>query len=222
MFERYTEKARKVIVASQREAQHFRHNYIGTEHLLAALFDEPGPHREVLVASGLTHDLVRTMIGNICGVGDSEPNAQIPFTPRSKECLEVALREALSLGHNYIGPEHLLLGLVRQNEGTGARLIYDFGPDTHILIREMMIAKLRGEKERTVPPELDTIAAVASRMIDELTIAAAEQALERLKLEAERLREHLPSSLLPIIDWDKLTLADTRTLADLLRKAAPD
>ena len=126
MFERFTERARQVIVLAQEEARVLRHNYIGTEHMLLGLLREgDGVAARVLGSLDVTLDEVRAEVTRIVGEGDSESQGQIPFTPRAKKVLEMALREALSLGHNYIGTEHVLLGLVRESEGVAARILGD-------------------------------------------------------------------------------------------------
>ena len=126
MFERFTERARQVIVLAQEEARALRHNYIGTEHLLLGLMREAdGVAARVLGSLEVSLDEVRGDVGRIVGEGDSESQGQLPFTPRAKKVLELALREALSLGHNYIGTEHVLLGLVRESEGVAARILGD-------------------------------------------------------------------------------------------------
>jgi ATP-dependent Clp protease ATP-binding subunit ClpC len=127
VFERFTEEARQVVVLAQHEARELGHNYIGTEHLLLGLLrqeQELGAH--VLDSLELTLEDVRTQVARIVGRGDAVASGQIPFTPRAKKVLELSLRESLALGHNYIGTEHLLLGLVRENQGVAARILVEF------------------------------------------------------------------------------------------------
>ncbi len=139
MFERFTERARQVIVLAQEEARSLRHNYIGTEHLLLGLLREAdGVAARVLGSLDVTMEEVRSEVSRIVGEGDSESQGQIPFTPRAKKVLELALREALSLGHNYIGTEHVLLGLVRESEGVAARILGDLDVDTERVRGEVM------------------------------------------------------------------------------------
>ena len=115
---------------AQEEARELKHNYIGTEHLLLGLLrEEEGVGANVLESLGVTLEGVRGQVGRIVGQGDEVTTGQIPFTPRAKKVLELGLREALSLGHNYIGTEHLLLGLARENDGVGCRILLDFGAD---------------------------------------------------------------------------------------------
>src|ERR687889_572717 len=121
MFERFTERARQVVVLAQEEARTLKHNYIGTEHILLGLLrEEEGLAARVLESLDITVERVRAQVVRIVGSGEEVTSGQIPFTPRAKKVLELALREALSLGHNYIGTEHILLGLVRENEGVAA------------------------------------------------------------------------------------------------------
>ncbi len=139
MFERFTERARQVIVLAQEEARNLRHNYIGTEHLLLGLLREAdGVAARVLGSLDVTLEEVRGEVSRIVGEGDSESQGQIPFTPRAKKVLELALREALSLGHNYIGTEHVLLGLVRESEGVAARILGDLDVDPERVRQEVM------------------------------------------------------------------------------------
>ena len=130
MFERFSPSGRQVIVLAQDEARRFNHNYIGTEHLLLGLLAEPeGVARRALLAVGVTLDDARTRVQTAVGRGKRPPSGHIPFTPSAKKVLELALREALSLHHDYIGTEHLLLGLIREREGLGARLLIESGID---------------------------------------------------------------------------------------------
>ena len=143
MFERFTERARQVVVLAQDEARLLEHNYIGTEHLLLGLIREEGIAARVLVELDITLEEVRAQVARIIGKGEQAAAGQIPFTPRAKRVLELALREGLSLGHVSIGTEHILLGLVRENEGVAARILLDYGagPET---IRRAVIRQLGG------------------------------------------------------------------------------
>jgi ATP-dependent Clp protease ATP-binding subunit ClpA len=147
VFERFTEPARQAIVWSQQEAAELRHNYIGTEHILLGLLREKeGVAARVLETLGITIEEVRTQVAGIIGQGDEAPRGQIPFTPRAKRVLELALQESLALGHNHIGSEHVLLGLARENNGVAARILLDFDAEA---------SKIRGEVFRelgTAPP----------------------------------------------------------------------
>jgi ATP-dependent Clp protease ATP-binding subunit ClpC len=160
MFERFTERARQVVVLAQDEARALRHNYIGTEHLLLGLIrEEEGLGARVLESLGVTLEQVRDRVRAI--VGEGEPDAavagQIPFTPDAKKTLELALREALTLGHNYIGTEHVLLGLVRAGDGVGYAILEEHGAGAE-RIREEILRLLGGpvggsvSAIHTVPP----------------------------------------------------------------------
>jgi ATP-dependent Clp protease ATP-binding subunit ClpC len=140
VFERFTERAKQVVVLAQDEARALRHNYIGTEHILLGLLrEEEGLAARVLESLDITVEEVRAQVARIIGPGD-EPivSGQIPFTPRAKKVLELSLREALALKHNYIGTEHILLGLVRENEGVAARILLDFDADAEKIRSEIM------------------------------------------------------------------------------------
>src|SRR6201747_1554770 len=144
MFERFTERARQVVVLAQEEARTLKHNYIGTEHILLGLLrEEEGLAARVLESLDITVERVRAQVVRIVGSGEEVTSGQIPFTPRAKKVLELALREALSLGHNYIGTEHILLGLARENEGVAARILLDFDADSE-KIRNEVIRMLSG------------------------------------------------------------------------------
>ncbi len=148
MFERFTERARQVVVLAQEEARRLSHNYIGTEHILLGLLrEEEGLAARVLESLDVTIERVRTEIRRLVGSGEEVTSGQIPFTPRAKKVLEIALREALSLGHNYIGTEHILLGLVREDEGVAARILLSFDLDAE-RIRNEVIRALTGPGER--------------------------------------------------------------------------
>ncbi len=153
MFERFTERARQVVVLAQEEARALKHNYIGTEHLLLGLLrEEEGIAAQVLTGLEVTLDEVRIQVAQIVGVGDESAAGQIPFTPRAKKVLELALREALSLGHNYIGTEHILLGLIKENEGVAARILLEFDADSEKIRNEIM-RKLTGSARRSPVPQ---------------------------------------------------------------------
>ena len=139
MFERFTERARQVVVLTQEEARGLKHSYIGTEHILLGLFrEQEGLAARVLESLGLTIEEVRADVARIVGQGAEVRTGQIPFTPRAKRVLELALREALSLGHNYVGTEHILLGLVRVNQGGAARILGDLDADAEKIRTEII------------------------------------------------------------------------------------
>jgi Clp amino terminal domain, pathogenicity island component len=148
LFERFTERARQVIVLAQEEARMLKHNYIGSEHILLGLLrEEEGLAARVLESLDITVERVRADVIRLVGSGDELTSGQIPFTPRAKKVLELSLNEALSLGHNYIGTEHILLGLVRVNDGVAARVLLDFAADAD-MIRDEMIRMLSGPEAR--------------------------------------------------------------------------
>jgi ATP-dependent Clp protease ATP-binding subunit ClpC len=124
MFERFTDRARRVVVLAQEEARLLNHNYIGTEHILLGLIhEEEGVAARALTELGVSLEAIRVEVVEIIGQGAAAPTGHLPFTPRSKKVLELSLREALQLGHNYIGTEHILLGLIREGEGVAARVL---------------------------------------------------------------------------------------------------
>jgi hypothetical protein len=139
MFERFTERARQAVVLGQEEARTLKHNYIGTEHILLGLLrEEEGIASRVLRSLGIKTERVREQVMRIVASGEEVTPGQIPFTPRAKEVLELALREALSLGHNYIGTEHILLGIGRENHGVAARILLDFDADAESIRNEVI------------------------------------------------------------------------------------
>src|SRR6059058_2284763 len=130
MFERFTDRARRVVVLAQEEARMLNHNYIGTEHILLGLIHEgEGVAAKALESLGISLEAVRQQVEEIIGQGQAAPTGHIPFTPRAKKVLELSLREALQLGHNYIGTEHILLGLIREGEGVAAQVLQKLGAD---------------------------------------------------------------------------------------------
>jgi ATP-dependent Clp protease ATP-binding subunit ClpC len=144
MFEKFTDKARRVVVLAQEEAKLLNHNYIGTEHILLGLIHEgEGVAAKALEALGINLEGVREQVQEIIGQGQQAPTGHIPFTPRAKKVLELSLREALQLGHSYIGTEHLLLGLIREGEGVAAQVLTKLGADTN-KVRQQVIQLLSG------------------------------------------------------------------------------
>ena len=156
MFERFTERARQVIVLAQAEARALEHNYIGTEHLLLGLLrEEEGIAARVLMSFDVTVDEVRAQVARIIGQGDEVVGGHIPFTPRSKKILELSLREALAVGHNYIGTEHILLGLMREGEGVAVRILLDFGASPAAVRDEVLRLLTSSRGEVGAPPPLN-------------------------------------------------------------------
>ena len=130
MFERFTDRARRVVVLAQEEARMLNHNYIGTEHLLLGLIHEgDGVAAKALESLGVSLEAVRAQVEEIIGQGQEAPSGHIPFTPRAKTVLELSLRESRQLGHDYIGTEHILLGLLREGEGVAAQVLVRLGAD---------------------------------------------------------------------------------------------
>ncbi|WP_460660681.1 ATP-dependent Clp protease ATP-binding subunit [Kribbella swartbergensis] len=144
MFERFTDRARRVVVLAQEEARMLSHNYIGTEHILLGLIHEgEGVAAKALESLGISLEAVRSQVEEIIGQGQQAPSGHIPFTPRAKKVLELSLREALQLGHNYIGTEHILLGLIREGEGVAAQVLVKLGADLN-KVRQQVIQLLSG------------------------------------------------------------------------------
>ncbi len=144
MFEQFTDRARRVVVLAQEEARLLNHSYIGTEHILLGLIHEgEGVAAKALESLGISLEAVRSQVEEIIGQGGSSPSGHIPFTPRAKKVLELSLREALQLGHNYIGTEHILLGLIREGEGVAAQVLVKLGADLS-RVRQQVIQLLSG------------------------------------------------------------------------------
>jgi ATP-dependent Clp protease ATP-binding subunit ClpA len=145
MFERFTAKARQVVVGAQEEARSLQHNYIGTEHLLLGLLSVPdGIGARALRQLGITQEQVRADVESMIGRGQEAPSGHIPFTPRAKKCLELALREAMQLSHNYIGTEHILLSFIREGEGVAAQILASRIDDLRT-VRAEVLALLSGK-----------------------------------------------------------------------------
>jgi ATP-dependent Clp protease ATP-binding subunit ClpC len=179
VFERFTERARQVVVLAQDEARLLKHNYIGTEHILLGLLrEEEGLAARVLEGLDIELNEVRAQVARVVGQGDEATTGQIPFTPRAKKVLELSLREALSLNHNYIGTEHVLLGLVRENEGVAARILLNLGADSE-RVRNAVIESAGKEVSRplpVLPSEIEGLqrhAAAYGRIIGWLLFAVA-------------------------------------------------
>src|SRR5437764_2571193 len=146
MFERFTDRARRVVVLAQEEARMLNHNYIGTEHILLGLIHEgEGVAAKALESLGISLEGVRQQVEEIVGQGQQAPSGHIPFTPRAKKVLELSLREALQLGHNYIGTDHILLGLIREGEGVAAQVLVKLGADLN-RVRQQVIQLLSGDQ----------------------------------------------------------------------------
>ncbi len=147
MFERFTDRARRVVVLAQEEARMLNHNYIGTEHILLGLIHEgEGLAAKALESLGISLDAVRQQVEEIIGQGQQAPSGHIPFTPRVKKVLELTQQAALQLGHSYIGTEHILLGLIREGDGVAAQVLIRLGADLN-RVRQQVIALLYQSKE---------------------------------------------------------------------------
>ena len=200
MFERFTDRARRVVVLAQEEARLLNHNYIGTEHILLGLIHEgDGVAAKALESLGISLDAVREQVQEIIGTGQQAPSGHIPFTPRAKKVLEFSLREALQLGHNYIGTEHILLGLIREGEGVAAQVLVKLGADLNS-VRQHVIQLLSGyqgkEPVASGGPQEGTPAgsAVLDQFGRNLTQAAREGKLDPVigrALEIERVMQVL-------------------------------
>src|SRR5690349_21290669 len=144
MFERFTDRSRRVVVLAQEEARMLDHNYIGTEHILLGLIREgDGCAARALESLEISLDAVRQEVEEIIGRGQEAPSGHVPFTPRAKKVLALSLRESLQLGHNYIGTEHILLGLIREGDGVAAQVLVRLGADLN-RVRQQVIQLLHG------------------------------------------------------------------------------
>ncbi|QIM19148.1 ATP-dependent Clp protease ATP-binding subunit [Leucobacter coleopterorum] len=202
MFERFTDRARRVVVLAQEEAKMLNHNYIGTEHILLGLIHEgEGVAAKALEQLEISLDAVRAQVTDIIGTGQQPPAGHIPFTPRAKKVLELSLREALQLGHNYIGTEHILLGLIREGEGVAAQVLVKLGADLN-RVRQTVIQLLSGyqagKESATVGAPEAQGEAKGSQVLDQfgrnLTQAAREGKLDPVigrEKEVERVMQIL-------------------------------
>ena len=180
MFERFTDRARRVVALAQEEAKMLNHNYIGTEHILLGLIHEgEGVAAKALESLNISLDAVREQVQDIIGQGQQQPTGHIPFTPRAKKVLELSLREALQLGHNYIGTEHILLGLIREGEGVAAQVLVKLGADLN-RVRQQVIQLLSGyqgkEPVATGAKEEPTGSAAGSQVLDQFGRNLTQQA----------------------------------------------
>ncbi len=201
MFERFTDRARRVVVLAQEEAKMLNHNYIGTEHILLGLIHEgEGVAAKALESLGISLDAVREQVQDIIGQGQQQPTGHIPFTPRAKKVLELSLREALQLGHNYIGTEHILLGLIREGEGVAAQVLVKLGADLN-RVRQQVIQLLsgyQGKEQVAAGVKEESAASQGSTVLDQfgrnLTQAAREGKLDPVigrEKEIERVMQIL-------------------------------
>jgi ATP-dependent Clp protease ATP-binding subunit ClpA len=207
VFERFTERGRQVVVLAQDEARFLRHNYIGTEHLLLGVLGvEEGLAARVLESLDVTREEVRLQVAQIVGRGDEPSSNHLPFTPRAKKVLELSLREAMSLGNQYIGTEHVLLGLVREDEGVACRILLHFGADA-TTVRNAVISMLSGPG-RQERPEETYVPPPRRRQNWEFTVvswsdAAADDTLNRLGADGWRLAGVVPTGTDPRLIFER-------------------
>ncbi|GAB2949518.1 hypothetical protein GCM10027203_61520 [Nonomuraea fastidiosa] len=188
MFERFTDRARRVVVLAQEEARMMNHDYIGTEHILLGLIHEgEGLASLVLTECGVQLERVRAFVEQEMGHGAKEPHGHIPFTQRAKKVLELSLREALQLRHNYIGTEHILLGLIREGEGPAAQALADAGVEPADVRRRVLDRLSRGSRER--PSEI--FAAGGSTLQEQLT--QIQESLDRIERHLGIKRDEPPA-----------------------------
>ena len=181
MFEQFTDRARRVVALAQDEARMLNHDYIGTEHILLGLIHEgDGVAAKALESLGISLDAVRQQVLEIIGRGEQAPPGHIPFTPRAKKVLELSLREAVQLGHNYISTEHILLGLIREGDGVAAKVLVKLGADLN-RVRQQVIQLLQGHQGKE-PVSAGT--GRGSRLVDD--VLARMDALDRRLAAVER------------------------------------
>jgi hypothetical protein len=225
-FARFTDRARRVMVLAQEEARLLNHNYLGTEHLLLGLVHErEGVAAKALASLGISLEAVRGQVEEIIGQGQSAPTGHIPFTPRAKKVLELSLREALQLGHNYVGTEHVLLGLLREGEGVAAQVLVKLGAG-HARLRKQVLCLLDGtptsRDERELPSgpagldyydqQLDKVrqakdAAIAAQEFD---IAATLRVAEKQLLDRRAQREQVEQMWTAGVDIDAVVEENRR------------
>jgi ATP-dependent Clp protease ATP-binding subunit ClpA len=203
VFERFTDRARRVIPLAQEEAQRLNHNYIGTEHLLLGLLREgDGVAAKALASLGISLEAVRAQVEELIGQGQTAPTGHIPFTPRAKKVLDLSQREALQLGHNYVGTEHILLGLIREGDGVAEQVLARFGAD-HARLREQVLRLLTGGSEG---------AAAGTRLVHMTVPAdladAAEQLAEARRQKEAAIDEREFDTAAALRDREKQLLAD--------------
>jgi ATP-dependent Clp protease ATP-binding subunit ClpA len=183
VFERFTDRARRVVVLAQEEARLLNHNYIGTEHLLLGLLHQ-GVAAKALQALGISLEAVRAEVEAIIGQGQWAPTGHIPFTPRAKKVLELSLREAKQLRHNYIGTEHIMLGLIREGEGVAAQVLVKLGADLS-RVRQQVIQLLSGYAGAEATAEQAGARTRLVRMTVPEELREAEEQLAQVQREKE-------------------------------------
>jgi ATP-dependent Clp protease ATP-binding subunit ClpC len=234
MFERFTDRARRVVAQAQEEARMLDHSYIGTEHILLGLISEgEGVGARALESLGLSLDAVRQQVEEIIGRGQQAPTGHIPFTPRAKKVLELSLREALQLGHNYIGTEHILLGLISEGDGVAAQVLVRLGADLN-RVRQQVIELLAGHQAKEPVPapsaagELRLLPTVQARLeAVEQRLAAVEQRVgtgpgpSALDEEVAQVRREKESAI-DVKDFERASGLRSREKELLAAKAADE
>jgi ATP-dependent Clp protease ATP-binding subunit ClpC len=230
MFERFTDRARRVVVLAQEEARELGHNYIGTEHILLGLLrEDDGLAARALAAMGIGLDAVRREVRQIIGPGEGEQAGHIPFTPRAKKVLELSLREALQLGHNYIGTEHILLGLVREGEGVAAQVLVKMGADLN-RVRHEVIVLLHGQREQEAgaaetpgespAPEERPHPATAGHLSQPVRVAGSRIQLESVNVRISEMISRLDMVVERLVSMEERLASIEGHLAEGRRPAA--
>jgi ATP-dependent Clp protease ATP-binding subunit ClpA len=195
LFEKFTERARQVTVLAQEEGRALKHNYIGTEHILLGLLrEEEGLAARVLESLDITLLRARDQVVRIVGSGEEATAGQIPFTPRARKVIELALREALSLGHNYIGTEHILLGLNREHEGVAVRILLDFGADAETIRNEVIRTLADPRVIREQAKSTVTNASPSPQILDHAWFGGLGAILDELAAEIRLERQRAPDT----------------------------
>jgi ATP-dependent Clp protease ATP-binding subunit ClpC len=219
MFERFTDRARRAVVLSQQEARQLGHNYIGTEHLLLGLLaEEEGMAARVLESLDVLPAAVRSQVVEIIGRGAGPVEGHIPFTPRAKKVMELSLREALQLGHNYIGTEHLLLGLVREGQGVAAQVLQKEGA---------LLERVREEVLRVLAERPEVAEQVAGSDVEAPEVEAPELLIaagvlyERMVPTDDELRLRLDRALLRLDELHEELRAVRREIEEIRSRLLP-
>jgi len=203
LFQRFTDRARRAVHLAQEEARLLRHNYVGTEHLLLGLlYEGEGVAAQALGSLGISLQAVRGQVEQLIGRGPTTPTGHIPFTPRAKKVLELSLREALALGHNYIGTEHLLLGLVREGEGVAAQVLARFDAD-HARLRELVLGLVADDCQEPGAPTRLVRVSVPAELVEAAERLAEVRRLKEVAFDAGDL-----DSAAALRDQEKQLLAD--------------
>jgi len=196
MFERFTDRGRRVVVLAQEEARLLNHNYIGTEHLLLGLVREgDGAAAEAIESLGISLEAVRQQVQQIIGRGKQEPSGHIPFTPRAKKVLELSLREARQLGHDYISTEHILLGLIREGEGVGAQVLVRLGADLNQF--RWQVIRLVAGRDPEATGRVVVAGEAGADVLLPRTVADVQNALTKIMERLEAIERHLGMTVPP-------------------------